>query len=147
MSSRIFQSVMIQMKDATDRVLGVVDRDGFVVACSELSLIGSYLDGVQGLTGEVSDQIVTTAERTYKLLGGPDGKFDYAVFVSGHDALARTICIFAGVAMSEAKASYEEKHDRSTFIKKSSPTTSCRGTCTSGPRSCTSPPTCRGWSS
>ncbi|MBQ2633470.1 MAG: helix-turn-helix domain-containing protein [Oscillospiraceae bacterium] len=117
MSSRIFQSVMIQMKDATDRVLGVVDRDGFVVACSELSLIGSYLDGVQGLTGEVSDQIVTTAERTYKLLGGPDGKFDYAVFVSGHDALARTICIFAGVAMSEAKASYEEKHDRSTFIK------------------------------
>ena len=64
MSSRIFQSVMIQMKDATDRVLGVVDRDGFVVACSELSLIGSYLDGVQGLTGEVSDQIVTRAGRT-----------------------------------------------------------------------------------
>ena len=38
MSSRIFQSVIIQMKDATDRVVGVVDSQGFVVACSELSM-------------------------------------------------------------------------------------------------------------
>ena len=32
MSSRIFQSVIIQMKDATDRVIGVADNQGFVVA-------------------------------------------------------------------------------------------------------------------
>lgn len=117
MSSRIFQSVIIQMKDATDRTIGVVDHQGFVVACSELSMIGSYLDEIQGLIGDISDQIFTTSERTYKLLGGLESKFEYAVFVSGHDALARSICIFASVAMSEAKTSYEEKHDKSTFIK------------------------------
>ena len=117
MSSRIFQSVIIQMKDATDRTIGVVDHQGFVVACSELSMIGSYLDEIQGLIGDISDQIFTTSERTYKLLGGLESQFEYAVFVSGHDALARSICIFASVAMSEAKTSYEEKHDKSTFIK------------------------------
>ena len=117
MSSRIFQSVIIQLKDATDRTVGVVDHQGFVVACSELGMIGSYLDEIQGLIGDISDQIFTTSERTYKLLGGLDSQFEYAVFVSGHDAMARTICVFAAVAMSEAKTSYEEKHDKSTFIK------------------------------
>jgi carbohydrate diacid regulator len=105
------------MKDATDRTIGVVDHQGFVVACSELSMIGSYLDEIQGLVGDIPDQIFTTAERTYKLLGGVDSKFEYAVFVSGHDSMARTICMFAAIAMSEAKISYEEKHDKSTFIK------------------------------
>ena len=44
MSSRIFQSVIVQMKEATDRCLGVIDDQGFVVACSELSMIGSRVD-------------------------------------------------------------------------------------------------------
>jgi len=117
MSSRIFQSVIIQMKDATDRVIGVADNQGFVVACSELSMIGSYLDDMQGLTGDVPDQLFTTAERTYKLLGSPDSQFDYAVFVNGHDSNAHCICVLAAVAMSEAKINYEEKHDKATFIK------------------------------
>ena len=28
MSSRVFQSVIVQMKDATDRMIGVIDSDG-----------------------------------------------------------------------------------------------------------------------
>ena len=93
MSSRIFQSVIIQMKDATERMIGVVDNQGFVVACSELSMIGSYLDDMQGITGDVPEQIFTTTYRTYKLLGGLDSQFDYAVFVEGHDSTARCVCI------------------------------------------------------
>ncbi len=117
MSSRIFQSVIIQMKDATERTIGVVDNQGFVVACSELSMIGSYLEDMQGISSDVPEQIFTTAYRTYKLLGGLDSQFDYAVFVEGHDSAARCVCILASVAMSEAKISYEEKHDKATFIK------------------------------
>ena len=30
MSNRIFQSVIVQLKDATDRVLGVIDSEGFL---------------------------------------------------------------------------------------------------------------------
>ena len=36
MSNRLFQGVVHQMKDAVDRVIGVVDENGVVVACSEL---------------------------------------------------------------------------------------------------------------
>ncbi len=117
MSNRIFQSVIIQMKDATDRTFGVVNNQGFVVACNELSMIGSLLEDVQTISGEAADQIYTTASRTYKLFGGLESQFDYAVFVNGHDAIARCVCILAAVAMSEAKTNYEEKHDKATFIK------------------------------
>ncbi|MBR5490809.1 MAG: helix-turn-helix domain-containing protein [Oscillospiraceae bacterium] len=117
MSNRIFQSVIIQMKDATDRTFGVVNNQGFVVACNELSMIGSFLDDVQAITGESPDQIYTIGNRTYKLFGGVDSQFDYAVFVNGLDSVARCVCIIAAVAMSEAKTNYEEKHDKATFIK------------------------------
>ncbi len=117
MSSRIFQSVIVQMKDATDRCLGVIDSDGFVVACSELSLIGSRLESIQGISGEMPDQFFMTGTRTYKILGGANSRFDYAVFVEGRDAAARSICIMAAVAFNEAKSNYDEKYNKATFVK------------------------------
>ena len=117
MSSRVFQSVIIQMKDATDRCIGVVDDQGFVIACSELSMIGSRLDDMLPAMGEEREQLFSSNVRTYKLLGAAGSRFDYAVFVSGHDEAARSICILAAVAMSEARINYEEKHNKATFVK------------------------------
>ena len=34
MSSRVFQSVIVQMKEATDRMIGVIDADSTVISCS-----------------------------------------------------------------------------------------------------------------
>ena len=41
MSNSVFQSVIVQLKDATDRVLGVMDAEGCVVACTDVTLLGS----------------------------------------------------------------------------------------------------------
>ena len=117
MSSRIFQSVIVQMKDATDRVMGVVDSEGFVVACSELSLIGSHLDDIEAITSDIPEQLFTSAGRTYKLLGGANSKMDYAVFADGRDTTARCVCVMAAVAFNEARTNYEEKHNKATFVK------------------------------
>ena len=46
MSNRLFQGVVHQMKDAVERVIGVVDESGVVVACSELTKIGEVRQGV-----------------------------------------------------------------------------------------------------
>ena len=117
MSSRIFQSIIIQMKDATDRCIGVVDDQGFVVACSELGMIGTKLDDFYGVLSDYSDQVFTSSVRTYKPLGGPKSRLDYAVFVDGRDVTARCVCILAGVAFQEAKINYEEKHNKTIFVK------------------------------
>ena len=117
MSSRIFQSIIIQMKDATDRCIGVVDDQGVVAACSELSMIGTKLDDFHGGFGDYPDQIFTSNFRTYKPVGGLSTRLDYAVFVDGHDATARCVCILASVAFQEAKINYEEKHNKTIFVK------------------------------
>lgn len=117
MSSRIFQNVIIQMKDAVDRTIGVVDEQGFVVASSELAMIGSRLDDFHAYDFESVEQSVVTGSRTYSPLSSANGKFDYAAFVEGSDALARTICSVAAVAFNEAKSNYEEKHNKAAFVK------------------------------
>jgi carbohydrate diacid regulator len=117
MSSRVFQSVIVQMKEATDRAIGVADEQGFVIACSELSMIGSHLDDMQAALADNPEQIFTSAVRTYKLLGVAGTRFDYAVFVAGHDAASKSLCILAAVAMNEARTNYEEKHNKATFVK------------------------------
>ena len=40
MSGRIFQNVVLQFKETTDRTIGVLDAEGTVIACSELTGIG-----------------------------------------------------------------------------------------------------------
>ncbi|MGL5514779.1 MAG: PucR family transcriptional regulator [Sporomusa sp.] len=114
MSSRIFQGVLVQMKEATDRVIGVIDSKGNVVACDELSLVNSKLSNA--VFGDTKGTIITSEGKTFKLLGW-NNHFDYAVFVDGADDMAHTICVLACVAFSEANAYFEEKYDKLTFVK------------------------------
>jgi len=102
------------MKEATDRTIGVIDSGSTVVASGELAMIGTKLEDVLFQDGK--DQVTVTAGRTYKVLGG-FSENEYAVFVDGVDAMARTICLMAAVAFHEAKLYYEEKHDKAAFIK------------------------------
>lgn len=117
MSSRIFQSVILQIKEATDRCIGIIDEQGFVVTCSELPMIGSRLDDFQSYNYDLSEQVYVSGIRTYRMLGTNNSKFDYAVFVEGCDELAKVSCIMASVAFNEAKTNYEEKHNKAAFLK------------------------------
>ena len=40
MSNSVFQSVIIQLKDITGRTFGVMDAEGSVVSCTDVSLLG-----------------------------------------------------------------------------------------------------------
>ena len=117
MSSRVFQSVVLQMKESTDRIIGVIDHDGTVVACNELSSIGEKWFAAAEAVGSRLDGMTTYGGYTFKPLTGLSAQLDYAVFVRGEDDQARLICSMAAVALNSAKAYYEEKHDKTTFVK------------------------------
>ncbi len=117
MSSRIFQNVIIQMKDAVERTIGVVDEQGFVVASSELAMIGSRLEDFHLYEFDESGQPTSTENRTYCALSAPGANFEYAAFTDGSDEMSRTICAIAAVAFNEAKNNYEEKHNKAAFVK------------------------------
>ena len=117
MSGRIFQNVVLQFKETTDRVIGVMDSEGSVIACSELTGIGKkwtkYVETIELADGNC----VAIEGKTFKALPQPGSHFDYAVFASGDDSVGRTVCAMACVALNSAKAYYEEKHDKGSFIK------------------------------
>ena len=117
MSGRIFQNVVLQFKETTDRTIGVIDGEGTVIACSELTGIGrkwsKYVAAIDAAEGEC----VALEGRIFKALPGWGGHFDYAVFASGDDSVGRTVCAMAAVALNSAKSYYEEKHDKGSFMK------------------------------
>ena len=117
MSSRIFQSVVLQMKDSTERAIGVIDSEGTVVACNELSCIGEHWPGAVEVVNRGEGDAVRFDGRTFKALAGWGAQFDYAAFVKGEDSEAQMLCAMATVALNAAKSYYEEKHDRGSFIK------------------------------
>ena len=117
MSSRIFQSVVLQMKEGTVRAIGVIDAEGTVVACDELTLIGERWPGVVDQINNAESGPVCCDGRTFKALASWGAQFDYAGFVQGEDESARALCCLSAVAFNGAKQNYEEKHDKATFVK------------------------------
>ena len=117
MSGRIFQNAVLQIKEAADRVIGVIDAEGSVISCSDLGLIGKkwpeYVEPINRAEGA----ILTLDGRTFRALSGWGSRFDYAVFTMGDDEISRTVCSMASVTLNGAKSYYEEKHDRASFIK------------------------------
>jgi len=117
MSGRIFQNVVLQIKDATDRVVGVIDAEGTVVSCSDLGLIGQRWPEYAESINQAEGAAVVVDGRVFRALGGWGSHFDYAVFTMGDDDIAQAVCAMAGVSLNSAKSYYEEKHDRGSFIK------------------------------
>ena len=68
MSNSVFQSVMLQLKDASDRVFGVVDADGCVVSCTDTSLLGErWSEAILKITGS-ADSVVTYGQKTFRAM-------------------------------------------------------------------------------
>ena len=117
MSNSVFQSVMVQLKDLTDRSFGVVDTDGCVISCTDMSLLGERWTDAALKVANSSEGIVTFGQKTFKAIVNSSNYFEYAVFCTGDDEAARAYCTMAYVALNNAKVYYEEKHDRGTFVK------------------------------
>lgn len=112
MANRLFLGIVNQMKEAIDRTFGVLDESLVVVACSELTRMGEEWDSVSCIT---QDTFVQDGY-TYKAFGSrPKG--DYIAFVEGTDELAARYVTLLAVALSNVKQYYDEKYDRSNFIK------------------------------
>ena len=117
MSNSVFQSVIVQLREVYDRTFGVMDAEGCVVSCTDMSLLGERFTEAALKVGSSPDSLVVFGQRTFRAIVGSSNYFEYAVFCSGDDEQAKTCCQLAYIALNDAKNFYEEKHDRGTFIK------------------------------
>ncbi len=117
MSNSVFQNVMLQLREVPDRVFGVVDADGNVISCTDVALMGERWPDAALKVVNAADHMVTFGQKTFKPIISAAGYFEYAVFCTGDDEVAKVYCTMAYIALNDAKVYYEEKHDRGTFVK------------------------------
>ena len=108
MSSRVFQSIVLQMKECTDRVIGVIDDQGTVVSCNQLTWIGEKWEGAASALNVNESAVVIYGDKTFKPLVSRGSHFDYAAFVQGSDEQAKLI-------LAAIKYVYDQKAVTETF--------------------------------
>jgi carbohydrate diacid regulator len=116
MSSRLFQSVILKMSVAVGREMGALDADGLVIVCSQPKRIGEKRDDVTSGIG-LGSGLIAYNGYSYKVLDVKNGQTEYVVFVAGEDEVARSYCSMLAVALNSIKQLYDEKYDKTTFIK------------------------------
>lgn len=112
MSNRLFQSVIHQLSDVIDKTFGVLDSNFTVIACNELGRIGEQME-VSAVAGAES---YTCGGCTFRPVISSQGN-DYTVFVEDDDIIAGKYAAVIAVAFSNIKNYYDEKYDRSNFIR------------------------------
>lgn len=115
MSNRLFQGIIHQMKDAVDRVIGVLDENGIIISCSDLAKIGGTRQGVRDELSYTSETVMSGGY-TYKPIGS-GAKTVYIVFVEGEDKQAERLAAILSISLGSIKGLYDDKYDKASFIK------------------------------
>ena len=115
MANRVFQNVVYQMKNAIDRVVGVVDETGTVIACSELGQIGEMREGFAANRLTAGDAFVQDGFAYHQFSNAKHN--DYAVFVEGIDSTAEQFAALLSISLQSIKQYHDEKFDKTNFIK------------------------------
>lgn len=115
MSNRFFQGVVYQLKESVDRMVGVLDEYGTVIACSDLIKIGEKHDKVIPSINATMN-IVKDDEYTYKPINQGPG-LEFIAFIEGTDELADKFISLVVIALSNIKQYYDEKFDKNNFVK------------------------------
>ena len=117
MSNNVFQNVIMQLKDVSERVFGVMDADGHVISCTDATLVGERWPDLAKKVAASTESVVVLKQKCFKAIFSGAEVFEYAVFCTGTDEIAQSSCLMAYIALNDAKTYYEEKHDRGTFVK------------------------------
>ena len=115
MSNRLFQTLLHQMKDVIGRTIGVIDENGIVIACSELSKIGESKQRIREELSYASDAVVYEGY-TYRFINASE-KNDCICFVEGDDSHAGSMAQLLSIFLGNMKSLYDEKYDKGSFIK------------------------------
>ena len=70
MSNSVFQSVIVQLRDVSDRTFGVIDTEGNVGSCTDMVLLGERWADAALKVGNSSENVVTFAQKSFKAIMG-----------------------------------------------------------------------------
>ena len=117
MAARLFQSILLEIKNKVPFILGIVDNAGNIVSCTELRFIGENVEAAEDFFSSGSEE-GEFGGYSFRRLDGYDNGAEYAVFAGESGQSAAIACNITAIAINNSKSLYDEKHDKATFIKK-----------------------------
>ncbi len=115
MQNRVFQNTCNQLKKDIHRRIGVFDENGYIIACSDETKVGSRNESV-AVYFETAGGDQSYGGYSYRKIETYN-KTDYIVFCEGEDEIARGYCALLGTHFIAVKQYYDEKYDKNSFIK------------------------------
>ncbi|MDR3313165.1 MAG: helix-turn-helix domain-containing protein [Oscillospiraceae bacterium] len=115
MSNRLFQGIIHQISGSVDRMVGVVDENGEIIACSETGRLGETYPGELTLAFGAQEAASIGNCTFCKLEGVPGNQF--AVFIDGTDEAAARYASLCAVTLGSVEQFAGERFDRANFIK------------------------------
>ena len=115
MSNRLYQTLLHQMKDVIGRTIGIIDENGIIIACSELSKIGESKQRIREELSFSPDAVIYEGY-TYRYINATE-KNDCICFVEGGDTHAGSMAELLSIFLGNMKSLYDEKYDKGSFIK------------------------------
>lgn len=117
MAARLFQSILLEIKNKVPFILGIVDSTGSIISCTELRFIGESVESAEDFFDSGAEES-EFGGYTFRKLDGYENGAVYAVFAAQTGESARIACSITAIAISNSKSLYDEKHDKATFMKK-----------------------------
>jgi len=117
MAARLFQSILLEIKNKVPFILGIVDNAGNIVSCTELRFIGENVEAAEDFFASGNEE-GEFGGYSFRRLDGYDNGAEYAVFAGESGQSAAIACNITAIAINNSKSLYDEKHDKATFIKK-----------------------------
>jgi len=115
MQNRMFQNTCNQFKNDINRIIGIIDEAGFVIACSDESKVGIYKENIMQIFESTADEKMIDGYCVRKIKSY--NKTEYVVFCEGTDDIAKGYCAILGTHFVTVKQYYDEKFDRNSFVK------------------------------
>lgn len=111
MAFKLFQSIISKLAMQTDRTIGILDYKNCIIACSD----SSFVLNKPFVYSDITNNTFKYNGFSYKKLSSITS--NYLFFAQGDDDIANSICSVASTCIESMKSLYDEKYDKSTFLK------------------------------
>jgi len=114
-SKRIFQSIILQLSEASKHTIGVIDSHSVVVASSDLQQLDSTVPGIiESYDGD--NDIKRIGNRVYCYIAH-NKRVEYCVYVEGLEESAECTAKMVAAFLTEIKEYHDDRFDKGKFIK------------------------------
>jgi len=115
MPKKVYQGFVNQIKGIIDSEIGIMDDSGVIIACSDERKVGQNIPEIQKNIVDREEFIILGEFLFHKIF--IRNKLEYIIYIEASVAEGQKYLSLISVNLTNMKMLYDEKYDKSSFIK------------------------------